>query len=161
MMRKIKNIKALKTILMTCSVLSLTLQLNAAQYYRLHHLDVYNMGGYNRVVIQCDGPVKYIHKHFSAIDRLSVYLRYTQIDLTQKTFFYKNGMIKAVKVVQWKESPPVTRVDIYLNGALDFKIHQSIDGLLNIDFSNGEKKASKELVDPGYSQISRESSFKQ
>lgn len=105
----------------------------AGQYYKLQRVEVFNMGGYYRVAIQCNGPVKFVHKYFSAARRLSVYISQTQLSLPKDRYFYKNGLVKAVAAVQFKKSPPAARIDIYLSDHHEFEVNQSIDGLINVD----------------------------
>ncbi len=133
-----------RVYLVSALLIFATVAAYAGQYYKLQRLEVFNMGGYYRVTIQCNGPAKFVHKYFSAARRLSVYVNQTQLSLSKDRYFYKNGLVKAVAAVQFKKSPPVARIDIYLSEHHEYEVNQSIDGLINVDvYQRSVKKPTR------------------
>ncbi len=105
-----------------------------AQRYHLEDVQLYNLGDIYRVILQCDGPAKVVHKLNEEPLQLVLYFVDTKSDLRNQTFRKKTGLIKDITVTPVKGSLNATKVSIYLTKKVNYKVNKGVEGLYYVDF---------------------------
>ncbi len=121
------------------SVLLGSIAVHAGQYNRLRNLELLNMGGSYRVQLTSERSVTYVNRFDAKQNRLTVYLKNTRVFLQQNEWRYRNGLVRKIKVAEWRQSPPVAKIDIYFIGDVNYQAQKNIDGVILIDV---ERKAA-------------------
>lgn len=132
-----------------------------AQFTALEKIELLNMGGSYRLVITCDDDLRYVDQFDETQNLLSLYLRNVQVGLSKTDYDFDGKLVSHIKVVQWRKTPPVARIEVFLLPSVEYKIKTSIDGLLLVDIlmrpvatgenghSSGEQPYSQVALAPG------------
>lgn len=127
-----------------------------AQFTALEKIELLNMGGSYRLVITCDDDLRYVDQFDETQNLLSLYLRNVQVGLSKMDYVFDGKLVSHIKVVQWRKTPPVARIEVFLLPGVEYKIKTSIDGLLLVDIlmrpvATGENRHSS--GEQPYSQV--------
>ena len=104
-----------------------------AQPKELRDLEVVAKDGFYRVLINCNGKVKHVSHTQDGALRVSLYLSDVNVNITHPEQEFRTGLVRRVFAEQWRERPPVAKVDIFLREPFGFEIQEAADGLLFVD----------------------------
>jgi len=105
----------------------------SARPKELRDVEVVAQDGFYRVLINCNAKVKHVARAHTQGLRLSIYLSGVNVHVTRDEQEFSRGLIRRIFVEQWRELPPVARVDIFLRDPFGFEIQEAADGLLFVD----------------------------
>jgi type IV pilus assembly protein PilQ len=112
----------------------------SAQSGKLQSIEMFNLGGAHRILMECSGAMKYVSQFQESPPQLVIYLRDCQLDLPAHKIKIDRRVVQDVEAKPWRASPPILKITFALARAMEYEITQKMDGLLAIDL--------KELAPP-------------
>ena len=106
-----------------------------AQEVAVQKIDLVRLDNRYRLMIHCSGRVRLVHKLSESPPVLSLYLRDARVQLEEARLRFDRGPVRRVEATLWRTYPHVVRIDVRLNGATEYEVHQKIAGLIFVDFS--------------------------
>lgn len=104
----------------------------------LEKIDLVNMGGYYRMMIQCSNAVVYTHRYQEDARILNLYLRDAYLAADARSLYrFDNGGIKEVRVSLLKRNPVILKIAIAFERSLSFEIVERMAGVLYVELETG------------------------
>lgn len=95
-----------------------------------------------RITIECTSSTSQVNLFKVNPPRFILYLRDTKIRTPAREWRFADGPVKKIEVTQWKTTPRVAKVTIYLLKELPYEFSFDSTGHFFVDISTGDKPAS-------------------
>lgn len=105
----------------------------AAQTSNLLSIEMFDLGGSQRILMECSGPVKYVSQFQESPPQLILYLRDSKLDLPESRIRIDRRVVRDVEAAQWRQSPAIVKVTFFFTHAVEYEITQKVDRLLSIE----------------------------
>ncbi len=122
----------------------------------LQQIQLYQLDGYDRLLITCNGEVVWTSRFDESENRLSVYLKNTRIALQKKDFLFRNSAVLSVHAQVWHDVASVVKLDILLAREAMHKIRQPMPGALLVELIpklTGVQSSSQKMGDSEFDEL--------
>ncbi len=116
-----------------------------AQNNKLTEIELHNMGGSYRIQIACESSVSYVDRFNQFQNKLTLFLANTRLALPQRELRFTSGFVGKIRAAEWRQSPPISKIEIFFTEVLTYRIHTSIEGVILVDLErrHSQKKYEK------------------